>query len=244
VIPRLLAAMSEGYLREKELLSLHFMEAKELRIKLQKLCDMNYIEDLGTLYRLKDPLFSFWLSCVFAASFLPSLMDAKKREALFQKRLYEFIELFKDNFNQDSISKITDLLSSFKNDTVRIGKDKYRLPFITKTSVLPYSERNTHFLIGEGKDILFIAVKDQAADDNDIFDFVEKSSSVKGKNVKKIFISLERFSSAARLTAKNNKLIAWDLRELDDLLRMYHKPIITGQRQMIGAITSENFSHC
>ncbi|MEI8350570.1 MAG: hypothetical protein WCI77_10520 [Candidatus Omnitrophota bacterium] len=244
ILPRFLVAMSEGYLREKELLSLHFMEAKDLRIKLQKLSDMNYVESLGTLYRLKDPLFSFWLSHVFAVSFLPPVMDAKKREILFQKKLYESIVLFKTQFNQDNVSKIIDLLSSFKNDTVRIGKDKYRLPLIEKSRVLSYPEKDAHFLIGEGKEILFIAVKEHCADDADIFDFVEKSSSIKGKNVKKIFISLERFSSTARLTAKNNKLIAWDLHELDDLLRMYHKPIITCERRITDAITSENFSNC
>jgi hypothetical protein len=236
---KLLIYISEGYIRKKELLSLRFLDSKNLNNKLQKLSDMNYIENLGNIYKVKDPLFSFWISHVFKLS----LLDLRKKKGLFEKEIRESICLFKEDFIKDKLKKILELISAFKDDVLRIGKNRYKLPLIEKTKIISYPEKNLHLLIGEGKEIIFVGIKEKNVEDGDIFDFIEKGSSIKGKGVKKIFISLDKFSPTARLAAKNNKLIAWDVNEINYLLRTYNKPVISFVDRLKENKTSESLSN-
>ena len=223
---KLLIAISDGYIREGELVSLRILDAKNLKNKLQKLCDLNYVENLGGVFRIKDPLFSFWISHVFKMFFSTPVFDSQKRFLLFRRKVEESVLLFKEDFYKDKIKKVLELFGSFKNDVLKLGKDRYRLPLIEKSRLMSYPDKKMHLLIGEGREVLFVAIKEEEVNDNDIFDFIEKGGSLKGKNVKKIFISLEDFTSSAKLIAKNNKLIAWGINEMNDLCRAYNKPII------------------
>lgn len=237
---KLLIAISDGYIRESELISLRIFDSKSLKNKLQKLYDLNYIENLGAVYRIRDPLFSFWISHVFKMFFSTPVFDSQKRLLMFRRKVEESVLLFKEDFYKDKIKKVLELFSSFKNDTLKFGKDRYRLPLLEKSRIMSYPDKKTHLLIGEGREVLFVAIKEEEANDNDILDFIEKGSSLKGKNVKKIFISLDDFTSSAKLIAKNNKLIAWGINEMNDLCRAYNKPIMCVEGKRIEVEESEN----
>ncbi|MCK4519682.1 MAG: hypothetical protein KAT96_00725, partial [Candidatus Omnitrophica bacterium] len=227
LVIKLLFALSEGYLRKKELISLGLYNSKELTGKLQKLLDLSYIENLGNVYKLKDSLFSFWLTSAFKLYFSPPVLNPQQKKALFKKNLEEKIVLFKEDFIKDKLKKIMQLFSSFKNDTLCLGKNRYHLPAIENAKIISYPARNFHLLIGEGKEIVFAGIKEKNVEDNDIFDFIEKGSNIKGKRVKKIFVSLDTLPPTARLIAKNNKLIIWDVNEVNRLLSVYNKPIVS-----------------
>jgi len=229
---KLLIAISDGYIRERELASLRIFDSKTLKNKLQKLYDLNYVENLGAVCRIKDPLFSFWVSHVFKMLFSTPIFDSQRRLFLFRRKIEESVLLFKEDFYKDKIKKVLELFGSFKNDTLRLGKDRYKLPQLEKSRLMSYPDKKTHLLIGEGREVLFVAIKEEEANDNDVFDFIEKGSSLKGKSVKKIFISLDDFTSSARLIAKNNKLIAWGINEMNDLCRAYNKPIICAENKL------------
>ncbi len=223
---KILISISEGYIREAELASLRIFDSKSLKTKLQKLCDLNYVENLGDIYKIKDPLFSFWLAHVFKLHFSVPVFDTERCRVLFRKNVQETISLFKEDFYKEKIKRVLELFGSFKNDVLWLGKDRYKLPLIEKSRLVSYPQTRTHFLIGEGKEIVFVGIKEGRVDDTDMFDFMEKGGSIKGKNVKKIFISLDFFSSSAKLIAKNNKFIAWDINEVNNLCRAYNKSIV------------------
>jgi hypothetical protein len=148
------------------------------------------------------------------------------------QKIEQAISLFKEDFFKDKIKKILELITLFKNDNLKIGKDRCYLPGIIKSKLMSYPQKNIHFLIGEGHEIIFVGIKEDCAEDSDIFDFVEKGSAIKGKKIKKIFISLGAFSDSAKLAAKNNRLTIWDINEINNLMRVYHKPIITDGGQL------------
>lgn len=226
LVLKLLFALSQGYLRKKELASLGIYDSKELNSRLQKLLDLNYLENLGNIYKIRDSLFSFWLTSVFKLYFSPPVLNPQQKIALFEQGLEEKLILFKEEFVKDKVNKIMQLFSSFKNDTLYLGKDKYRLPSVENAKIISYPARDFHLLIGEGKEIVFAGIKEKNVEDNDIFDFIEKSSNIKGKRVKKIFVSLDNLPPTARLIAKNNKLTIWDVDEVNRLLTVYNKPIV------------------
>ena len=227
LVIKLLFALSEGYLRKKELISIGLYNSKELTGKLQKLLDLNYIENLGNVYKIRDSLFSFWLTSVFKLYFSPPVLNPQQKKALFKKSLEESLALFKEEFIKDKLKKVMQLFSLFKNDILCLGKNRYRLPAIENVKIISYPARNFHLLIGEGNEIVFAGIKEKNVEDNDIFDFIEKGSNIKGKRVKKIFVSLDNLPPTARLIAKNNKLIIWDVNEVNRLLSVYNKPVVS-----------------
>ena len=226
-ILKLLFALGQGYLRKKELTSLSIYNSKDLTSRLQKLLDLNYVENLGNIYKIRDPLFSFWLTSVFKSYFSPPILNPQQKQTLLEQEFKEKIALFKEEFAKDKLKKVMQLFSSFKNDTLSFGKNKYQLPTIENPKVISYPTRNFHLLIGEGKEIVFAGIKEKNVEDNDIFDFIEKGSNIKGKKVKKIFVSLDNLPPTARLIAKNNKLTIWDINEINRLLTVYNKPIVS-----------------
>jgi hypothetical protein len=240
---KLLLGLCDGYIRKKELASLHLFDLKELTNKLSKLCDLNYIDNLGNIYRIKDSLFAFWLSHIFKPTFYPQLLDKNKRTEAIRQTILLAITIFKEDFYKDKIKKVLELISLFKNDSLKVGRIRYSLPLITKSRLMSYPEKNLHFLIGEGQEIIFVGIKESCAEDGDIFEFIEKGSTIKGKGVRKIFISLNTFSPSAKLAAKNNKLTVWDINDINDLMHIYQKPILAQEKQLENRVTSESFSN-
>ena len=223
----ILLALSKGYLRKKELASLDICDSKELNSCLQKMVDLNYIESLGNIYKLKDPLFSFWLKLVFDLQFSLPILNGKRKDSLFESQLHEEMCLLKEEFFKDKLKKILQLFSSFKNDTLRLGKNRYSLPLVVNAKVISYPNRDFHLLVGEGREVIFAGIKESNVEDNDIFDFIEKGSNIKGKRVKKIFISLDDLPPTARVIAKNNKFIIWDVNDVNRLLNIYNVPLVS-----------------
>ena len=223
----ILLSLSGGYLRKKELLSLNIAGAKDLSNKLSKLSELNYIINYGNVYKIKDPLFSLWLSQVFKIYFFPPLSNPVKRKELWKLNMAEEICIFKEDFLKDKVRKVLELISSFKDDSLKIGKNKYKLPLVNRTKILSYPQKDLHILIGEGKEIIFAGIKETNATDSDIFNFIDHGRGIKGKGVKKIFISLDRLTNTAKVVAKNHKLIVWDANEINHLMRVYNKSLIS-----------------
>lgn len=227
IVYKILSAINDGYIRRSELLSLGIFPSREIKLKLQKMVDLNYIEDLGNIYKISDSLFSFWFSNVFSVYNFPSCFGSQKRTDLWRKKINQQIVDFKENFYKEGIKKILDLLSSFKDDTLRSGKNQYKLPSSDRLKMISYPERDLHLIIGEGKRVIFTGVKESEVDDADIFDFLEKGKGLGTTNIRKIFISFKRFSSTAKLIAKDHKIMALDVDEVNRLLDIYNKPMIS-----------------
>jgi hypothetical protein len=223
---KVLVAISEGYIRKEELVSLSLCSTKELTNRLQRLCELNCIESLGNIYKIKDTLFSFWLAYIFKLYYGLSVTGLQKRKVMWQKKMYETIALFKEEFFKDKINKVLELVLAFKDDVLRIEKVRYKLPFIKRTKIISYPEKFLHLIVGEGKEVILVGVKEKNVDDDDIIEFIEKTSSIKRKGIRKIFISLERFSPSAKLIAKNNRLTIWDVNEVNFLSNIFNKSTI------------------
>ena len=120
-----------------------------MKNKLQKLINLNYIEDFGNIYKITDSLFAFWFSNVFSVYNYPCCFDSKKRMQLWKNKTYQQLADSKESFFKDGIKKILELLSSFKDDTLRWGKNQYKLPLVDRLKMISYPERNLHLVIGE-----------------------------------------------------------------------------------------------
>ncbi len=222
---KLLINISTDYSRIRELSSLGLYDLKNLKLKLNKLSELSYLSCHGDIYRIKDPLFSFWLANVFKLENLFLGINPYKRERLWENHIKNEINLFRNKFSKNKIERITELILSFKDDRLCIGKNHYLLPSIEKIKILSCPSKNFSLLIAEGREIIFAGIKENTVMDTDIMEFLGETINIKGKKVKKIFITPGRFSPSARLTAKNHKLIIWGGNELNHLSYIYNKPI-------------------
>ena len=70
-ILKLLFNISKGYIRKRELASLNIPKIKNINRALNKLMELDFIINHGSMYKIKDDLFSFWLYHVFCYYFYP-----------------------------------------------------------------------------------------------------------------------------------------------------------------------------
>ncbi|MCM8774364.1 MAG: hypothetical protein NC820_06495 [Candidatus Omnitrophica bacterium] len=223
---RILFTLSNGYNRKKDILSLEICESKILLTKLQRLVEMGIISNFGDLYKIKDELFSFWLSHIFCFEVYPNIFSYYQKKHLFREKLCDTLKIFKESFYKDKLKRILELLNSFNDDILKLGINKLKLPYVEKTKVISYPEGKINLIIGEGKEIIFAGIKEGLVEDTDIIYYLEKASALKNKNVKRIFITLDRFTTSAKVISEQNKLLTWDNDDINNLLKIYHKPII------------------
>ncbi|MFO8052667.1 MAG: hypothetical protein R6U54_01735 [Candidatus Omnitrophota bacterium] len=223
-IIKILFLLSKGYMRKENLKSLTGSSSRDINHKLNKLVSLNYLNKHGNIYKIKDKLFSFWMSHFFKFYSISPVSEPQKRKNLWQKEVQEEINLFKEEFAKNRLKKIVELFMAFKDDSLAIDKDRYNLPKLDNAKVISYPENNFHLLVGEGKKIVFAGIKEKTADDKDILEFIEKGTNIKGKNVQKIFISLDELTDTANLLAKNKKITLWDKNRVNNLLDIYNKP--------------------
>lgn len=219
-----LILLSKGYMRKNNLRQISESSNRDLTHKLNKLVSLNYLHKHGNIYKIKDKLFSFWLAHIFKYYSVFPVSDIKKRRKFWQQEITEEINIFKEEFLKNRLKKILELFTAFGNDSLSIDKDKYTLPRLEKVKIVSFPEDDFHLLVGEGKKIVFAGIKEKTADDQDIFNFIQKGSNIKGKNIQKIFISLDRLTDTAKLLAKNKKIPVWDRKRVNYLLDIYNKP--------------------
>ncbi len=222
---KLLFFLSKGYMRKTSLKEIIGVSNYEITQRLNKLISIGYLNKHGNIYKIKDSLFSFWLAHTFKFYSLFPVFDALKRKKLWRQEIQEEISFFQEEFLKNRLKKVLELFLAFENDFLSLGKDKFALPKLNKAKIVSYPENDFHLLIGEGEKIIFAGIKEKTADAKDIFDFIEKGTNIKGKNIQKIFISLDELTDTAKLLAKNKKITVWNRDSLNCLLNIYNKPI-------------------
>ncbi|MDD4294075.1 MAG: hypothetical protein PHP69_01010 [Candidatus Omnitrophica bacterium] len=225
---KILHYISKGYTRKSDINNLNLCKPRDLETIISKFDDLGYLENAGNMCRIKDSLFSFWVSNVFVFYFVMPITNTLRRRIAWRHAVFENIDLFREDFFRDKVSKILGLMSSFDDDIIKCGAKNYILPKLTKNRVMnDPTEDNLSILIGEGREVVFAGIKDGNTDDNDIFNFIEKGKNLNGKKIKKIFISLSSIPSTAKVIAKDHNIMAWDIEEVNYLLKMYNHPVIS-----------------
>ena len=222
----ILLLISQGYIRKNDLLFFLKMDKNKLQQKIKRLCEIEYIENLGNIYKISDSLFSFWLSKIFRLYSFQGFFDTSCKTNIFKKKIKEEFSLFKEEFYKERLQKVLELFSSFKNDTLIFNEQRLNFPSLERIKVITYPEQDLKLLVGEGKDIVIVGIKEGESKEEDIYNFIERSRLIKNRNLKRIFISLGKTSDSVKLIAKKDKILLWEREELNNILRIYNKAIV------------------
>jgi|GEM_PF-3328996 len=226
-ILKTVSLLAEGYQRISDM-KLFIKNAPEIKQHLNKIVEAGIAVQSGHVYRIKDQLLLFWINHVFKPGKLYTEASGL-REKIFYERLQEAFDTFCTSVTKENITRIMDLFSSFKGDTVyREQKKALRLPHLEKVRLLRTMNEGSNrcFIVGEGNDILIAALKETQLEEQDVLDFQQQSTVLNNRNVKKCIVTLENYTESAKFVAKEHSINLWGKEDINFLLRLYNKPVL------------------
>jgi len=218
-----LRAMSSGASRLKDIQTFTKKPMRKLSSKLQFLQESDFIFKQGSLFKIQDKLFEFWLKNVFFPKESALINKPDEKLAEFITLIDNDIETFLIDYKKDVQERIYDLFSCFKGDKVEIDKRVRMLPRFEKIEPLKYIDEKKYLYCKNDNNYWLCQIKKDRTDENDIIGFIQRSQDKKLKIARKLLISLSGIESNALLLAKEKGIWVWDSGIVNSLLRLYEK---------------------
>jgi hypothetical protein len=152
--------------------------------------------------------------------------DAKNQKALFRNNIEGLIQDFLCDARKPLAERMTELLRLFEDETIQIEKKRLRLNHFREIKPLEFNYRNLKDgLIGRSTDSLWImAFKPDQLNEEDISEFAKECKKYRHKMQRKIIITFKDIEINARLRAMEEKILTWDLNNLNQIFDLFYKP--------------------
>ncbi len=218
--------IAQGHNKIKEIAHIRRKPQKEVILRMNQLLELDAITRSGDFLKINDRVFSFWLKFVYQEKLQSLTFDAKNQKTLFRQNLENMIEEFLINAAKPIAQRLMELLHLFADDKVQIERRKLRLDHFREIKPLAFGNRNLkEGLIGRSSDSTWIlGFKNELLTEDDIAEFAKECKKYRHKLQRKIIISLKDIDANARLRAMEEKILTWDLGNLNQLLDLYSKP--------------------
>lgn len=228
----LLYLIANGQNKLKDLaISLH-KPKKQVLLRLNQLLEYDIIAKSGDFFIICDRVFGFWLRFVYRWKMDSLTFDTEEQEKRFRIKIEEKINQF-ISANQKSVTKrMSELLRLFENELIQMRTKKIRLVHFREVKPLTFvRSRLNEGLIGRSKDSLWImAIKPDTLTEEDIIDFASQCRRLRYvKPQRKIIITNRNIGTNVRLKAMEEKVLTWDLDDLNLILDLYYKPRVIPQ---------------
>jgi len=228
-VTKILIELANGTKRLPEIARRLHKTKKEVSLLLNQLQAFDLISKTVDIYMLCDRVFGFWLKYIFAAYLNAFAVESHKQGQLFRKEL----RLLFDNFNEEQAKamseRILELFNQFSNESVQLQKKHLRLNHFKEVKLFNINgEKIREGILCRAPNSLWIAgIKEDYVGEDDIIEFIDACKKFKyNKPLKRILITLDEMDVNARLIAKEEKIITWDLPCINSLLEIYGRPRI------------------
>lgn len=228
-VTELLTMIGEGANRLPELSHKLCQPKKEIKPLVEVLIFQDVISKASDIYLLNDRLFGFWLRCVHKERVNSYSIDSSRLKNAFEKEITGLYDNFNTARKKCVSERILELFNQFADESVQVEKKTLRLNHFKEVKLLSINGRNIkEGILGRGSNILWIAaLKEGAIVEDDIFEFADICKKFKyNKTQKKVLITLGVIDVNARLVAKEQKILTWDISCLNSLFEIYGKPRI------------------
>lgn len=224
----ILYLISDGHNKLKDIAHLLHITKKELGSRINHLFELDTITRSGDFLKVNDRVFSFWLRFVYQERLKSLTFDAKNQKAVFRSNIENILKEFTFNAQKPIIERMSELLRLFQNEVVQIEKKRMRLNHFREIKPLEFNNRGLKDgLIGRSDDSLWImAFKYDLLTEEDISEFARECKKYRHKPQKKIIIAFQDIDTNARLRALEEKILTWDLNNLNQVLDLFLKPRI------------------
>ncbi|MFZ2604119.1 MAG: ATP-binding protein [Candidatus Omnitrophota bacterium] len=215
-----------GHNRLKDIAHIEHKTQKELNQKINSLLEIDAITRLGDFLKINDRVFSFWLKFVYQEKLNSLTFDAKNQKAIFRGYIESGINEFLVASGMPLMERITEVLRQFSDDTIQIEQKRMRLNHFREIKPLEFNNKNLkEGLIGRSHDSLWImAFKNDSLTEDYVADFSKECKRYRNKTQRKIIIALKDIDANARLRALEERILTWDLNNLNQILDLFSKP--------------------
>jgi hypothetical protein len=175
---------------------------------------------------VNDRLFGFWLKFIYRQRQQALIPDAAGERERFREYLENEIQEFILNSHKEVSERMRELMGLFEDDMAQLEKRKIRLTQFREIKTTEFGSLTaSKGLIGRSSESLWImAVKKGPLCEEDIAEFSRECRKYRHKNQKRIIVTLSEIDHNTRLKALEEKIWAWDIRHLNQMLDLYSKP--------------------
>lgn len=222
----ILYLIASGHNRLKGLSHLIKRSKKDIDIKIARLLELDIITRSGDFLKMSDRIFSFWLKFVYQKKLHSLSFDAHNQKNMFRENIEALINEYLKNAEKPISEIMAELMRLFENDTIQIERKKMRLNHFSEIKHLEFNKgKLKHGLIGRATSALWImAFKQDCLTEDDIAEFAQECKKYRHKLQKKIIIGFRDIEANARLRALEEKILTWDINNLNQILDLYSKP--------------------
>jgi len=198
----------------------------ELNNRIAYLLDNDIVLKAGEFLQFTDRMFGFWLKFVHRGKNLSFSPDDKTQKEEFRSRLKEDISAFIKDTRKPVQERVTELLGLFQDDVIQIERRKIRLAQFREIKPLEFGAGGVRDgVIGRSGDALWImGFKNEPVTEDDITAFAKECRKYRNKLDKKILVALHDVETNARLRALEEKIITWNLENINQLFDIFHRP--------------------
>jgi len=222
----ILQHISNGNNKIKSISHLLHKTNKELDSRITQLLSLEILSRSADFLKINDRVFNFWLRFVYNEKLNCLTTDEKSQRTQFREKIEKLIQEFVTNAQKPVMEKMQELLHLFEDDTIQIERKKLRLNHFREIKPLEFHKGSIkQGLIGRSSEALWIlAFKKEMLTEEDITEFAQECKKYRHKTQKKIIITFKDMEANAKLRAMEEKIMTWDLNNLNLILDLFSKP--------------------
>ncbi|MDD4910129.1 MAG: hypothetical protein PHR44_05565 [Candidatus Omnitrophica bacterium] len=228
---KILAFITDGCNRIKDIRLNLRRQKNKIVDELDALIAGDVLTRSGDFYTFNDRLYNLWFKFVYSDYASGNPLMGEEFITRLKARITDEVKSFIENNNKDILERMTELFYNFNDESVVIERKRLKLSHFREIKPLKFSgSRVRDGILGRSSDIVWVAAfngQDGAClTYEDIMEFAGGCKKFRSKARKKFIIVSEDIDANARLLAKEEKIMTWNLDNLNLLMDFYGKPRI------------------
>jgi len=222
----ILYLISCGHNKIKDIAHILHKPRKEILARLNYLLEVDTLTRSGDFLKINDRLFGFWMRFVYQEKLHSLTFDIKNQKAQFRENLEAMISEFVINAQKSISDRVAELMRLFEDETIQLERKRIRLTHFREIKPLEFNTKGLEGgLIARSRENVWVmAFKQHLVTEEDIAEFALECRKYRHKLQRKIIITFDNVDSNAKLRALEEKILTWDLSQLNQILDLFSRP--------------------
>ncbi len=222
----ILYLISSGRNKIKDIAHLLTKNKTRLLSRINYLLEIDTISRCGDFLKINDRVFGFWIKFVYQEKLRSLTFDAKSQKDKFRDQIEGMIQEYMVSAQKPLMERMGELFGLFEDEILQVDKKKVRLNHLREIKPLEFKNRVLkNGLIGRSNESLWIvAVKSDMLTEEDVIEFSKECRRYRHKLQRKVIVTLKEIDINTRLRALEEKVWAWDIDSLNQILDFYSRP--------------------
>lgn len=218
--------ISNGRNKIKDIAHILKRPIKNITLSINQLLEFDIITRSGDFLKINDRVFAFWLKFVYQEKMHSLSFNAYSQKIKFLDNIESLIQNFIFSSQKPVIERFSELLRLFEDETIQIERKKIKLQHFREIKYLEFRGGGLKSgLIGRSNEGLWvIGIKQGNLTEDDVEEFSKECKRFRNKLQRKIIVTLNDIDSNAKLRALEEKVMMWDLANVNEIFDVFSQP--------------------